>query len=84
MKLGELQEIAQRQSRRFQLHGIIFTAGLCIYPLGYFCRFSEEQWMTLLIVVYNVADSVNKTAFRKLLRGSQGAFGYMGIIFTAG
>ena len=39
--------------------------------------------MTFLIVVYIVADFVNKTAFR-LLRGSHDAFGCMSIFFTAG
>ena len=39
VRLVELQEIAQRQSRRFELHGIILNAGWSIYPVGYFCRY---------------------------------------------
>ena len=40
---------------------IIVTAGWSIYPLGYFCGYllgAVDE--TLLIVVYNVADFVNK------------------------
>ena len=43
---------------------IIVTAGWSIYPLGYFCGYllgAVDE--TLLIVVYNVADFVNKIAF---------------------
>ena len=43
---------------------IIVTAGWSIYPLGYFCGYllgAVDE--TLLIVVYNGADFVNKIAF---------------------
>ena len=43
---------------------INFTAGWSIYPLAYFCGYllgAVDE--TLLFVVYNVADFVNKIAF---------------------
>ena len=71
VSLGELQEIAQRQSGRFQLQKIIPTSRLLLqvpvdehlpsqllhrYPFG-----SVNE--TLLTVVYKMTDFVNKIAF---------------------
>jgi len=51
-----------RQS--FQTMRIFFSAGWCIYPLGYFFGYLQGKVRAdSLGLVYNVADVINKIAF---------------------